>query len=172
MRERLNAKLVESAWRMAVINRHPPAQLLHHSDRGSQYTSEAYWNLLQAAQCQISMSRTGNCYDNAAMESFFATLKGECANRRFSTKTEAQSAIFEYIEVWYNRQRLHSSLGYLKKSGRAWKPSPTIKIVDRLRCASRENFCRAAQRSDLARAARSASGTGCSCAQKSTALDQ
>ncbi len=113
MRERLDAKLVESAWRMAVINRHPPAQLLHHSDRGSQYTSEVYWNLLQAAQCQISMSRTGNCYDNAAMESFFATLKGECANRRFSTKTEARSAIFEYIEVWYNRQRLHSSLGYL-----------------------------------------------------------
>lgn len=113
MRERLDAKLVESAWRMAVINRHPPAQLLHHSDRGSQYTSEAYWNLLQAAQCQISMSRTGNCYDNAAMESFFATLKGECANRRFSTKTEARSAIFEYIEVWYNRQRLHSALGYL-----------------------------------------------------------
>jgi len=113
MRERLNAKLVESAWRMAIINRHPPAQLLHHSDRGSQYTSEVYWNLLQAAQCQISMSRTGNCYDNAAMESFFATLKGECANRRFSTKTEARSAIFEYIEVWYNRQRLHSSLGYL-----------------------------------------------------------
>lgn len=113
MRERLDAKLVESAWRMAVINRHPPAQLLHHSDRGSQYTSEAYWNLLQAAQCQVSMSRTGNCYDNAAMESFFATLKGECANRRFSTKTEARSAIFEYIEVWYNRQRLHSALGYL-----------------------------------------------------------
>ena len=113
MRERLDAKLVESAWRMAVINRHPPAQLLHHSDRGSQYTSEVYLNLLQAAQCQISMSRTGNCYDNAAMESFFATLKGECANRRFSTKPEARSAIFEYIEVWYNRQRLHSSLGYL-----------------------------------------------------------
>ena len=113
MRERLDAKLVESAWRMAVINRHPPAQLLHHSDRGSQYTSEVYLNLLQAAQCQISMSRTGNCYDNAAMESFFATLKGECANRRFNTKPEARSAIFEYIEVWYNRQRLHSSLGYL-----------------------------------------------------------
>jgi transposase InsO family protein len=113
MRERLDAKLVESAWRMAVINRHPPAQLLHHSDRGSQYTSEIYLNLLQTAHCQISMSRTGNCYDNAAMESFFATLKGECANRRFNTKTEARSVIFEYIEVWYNRQRLHSSLGYL-----------------------------------------------------------
>lgn len=113
MRERLDTKLVESAWRMAVIHRHPPAQLLHHSDRGSQYTSEVYWNLLQTAQCQISMSRTGNCYDNAAMESFFATLKGECANRRFSTRTEARSVIFEYIEVWYNRQRLHSSLGYL-----------------------------------------------------------
>jgi transposase InsO family protein len=113
MRDRLTTHLVESAWRMAVVNRHPPAQLLHHSDRGSQYTSDAYWSLLLAAQCQVSMSRTGNCYDNAAMESFFATLKGECANRRFRTKTEARSAIFEYIEVWYNRQRLHSSLGYL-----------------------------------------------------------
>lgn len=113
MRDRLAAQLVESAWRMAVVNRHPPAQLLHHSDRGSQYTSDAYWSLLLSAQCQISMSRTGNCYDNAAMESFFATLKGECANRRFSTRTEARSVIFEYIEVWYNRQRLHSALGYL-----------------------------------------------------------
>ena len=75
MRERLDAKLVESAWRMAVINRHPPAQLLHHSDRGSQYTSEVYWNLLQAAQCQISMSRTGNCYDNAAMEELLRHLE-------------------------------------------------------------------------------------------------
>lgn len=113
MRDRLDTQLVESAWRMAVINRHPPADLLHHSDRGSQYTSDAYWGQLLAAQCQVSMSRTGNCYDNAAMESFFATLKGECATQPFQTKADAKSSIFEYIEGWYNRQRLHSSLGYV-----------------------------------------------------------
>ena len=98
---------------MAVTNRYPPAQLLHHSDRGSQYTSEVYLNLLTKAQCMISMSRTGNVYDNAAMESFFATLKGECAVSQFASRAEARSTIFEFIEVWYNRQRLHSSLGYL-----------------------------------------------------------
>lgn len=113
MGERLDANLVERAWQMAVINRRPPAQLLHHSDRGSQYTSEAYWGLLTKAECKISMSRTGNVYDNATMESFFATLKGECAVSQFTTRAEARSTIFEFIEVWYNRQRLHSSLGYL-----------------------------------------------------------
>ena len=111
--DRMDATLVENAWKMAVINRHPPALLLHHTDRGSQYTSEAYWRLLEKAQCQVSMSRTGNCYDNAAMESFFATLKGECAFKKFATKSEARTTLFEFIEVWYNRKRLHSALGYL-----------------------------------------------------------
>jgi len=113
MGERLDTHLVECAWQMAVTNRYPPAQLLHHSDRGSQYTSEVYLSLLSKAQCMISMSRTGNVYDNAAMESFFATLKGECAVSQFVSRAEARSTIFEFIEVWYNRQRLHSSLGYL-----------------------------------------------------------
>lgn len=113
MRDRLDTQLVESAWRMAVINRRPPEMLLHHSDRGSQYTSDAYWRLLLGARCQVSMSRTGNCYDNAAMESFFATLKGECATQSFKTKSDARTTIFEYIEGWYNRYRLHSSLGYI-----------------------------------------------------------
>lgn len=112
MADRMNSELVEKAWNMAVINRHPPAQLLHHTDRGSQYTCEAYLKLLEDACCQVSMSRTGNCYDNAAMESFHATLKGECAYRQFPSRAEAKSTIFEYIEVWYNRQRMHSSLGY------------------------------------------------------------
>jgi putative transposase len=112
MADRMDASLVQKAWEMAVINRHPPARLLHHTDRGCQYTSDVYLKLLEKAQCRISMSRTGNCYDNAAMESFFATLKGECAYRVFTTKAEARLAIFEFIEVWYNRQRLHSSLGY------------------------------------------------------------
>jgi putative transposase len=110
---RVDTDLVERAWQMAVTNRYPPAQLLHHSDRGSQYTSEVYLTLLAKAQCMISMSRTGNVYDNAAMESFFATLKGECAVSQFASRAEARSTIFEFIEVWYNRQRLHSSLGYL-----------------------------------------------------------
>lgn len=83
---------------LAVINRRPPALLLHHSDRGSQYTSDAYWSLLLAADCRVSMSRTSNCYDNATMESFFATLKGECATHPFKTKSDARSSIFEYIE--------------------------------------------------------------------------
>ena len=113
MGEHNDTNLVVNAWLMAITHRHPPQQLLHHTDRGSSYTSEAYRQLLEQAGCQISMSRTGNCYDNAAMESFFATLKGECAVTSFATRAEARSSIFEYIEVWYNRQRLHSSLGYL-----------------------------------------------------------
>jgi putative transposase len=113
MADRMDTDLVEKAWKMAVMHRRPPAQLLHHSDRGSQYTSEAYWKLLENASCRISMSRTGNCYDNAVIESFHATLKGECAYKQFVTKAQARSTIFEFIEVWYNRQRLHSSLGYL-----------------------------------------------------------
>jgi len=113
MDEQMDASLVERAWRMAVANRHPPAQMLHHSDRGSQYTSDSYLALLEQAHCTLSMSRTGNCYDNAVMESFHATLKGECALDQFASRAEARSAIFEFIEGWYNRQRLHSSLGYL-----------------------------------------------------------
>jgi transposase InsO family protein len=113
MGERIDANLAENAWKMAVTHRHPPANLLHHTDRGSQYTSETYLKLLEQAHCSISMSRTGNCYDNAAMESFFATLKGECAYRQFATRAEARSTLFEFIEVWYNRHRLHSALGYL-----------------------------------------------------------
>jgi len=113
MSDRSDGYLVEKAWDMAMDNRNHPTHLLHHTDRGSQYTSELYLNLLELAQCRSSMSRTGNCFDNAAMESFFATLKGECAYEKFGTKYEARLSIFEYIEVWYNRQRLHSSLGYL-----------------------------------------------------------
>jgi transposase InsO family protein len=113
MGEYLDTNLVKRAWQMAITNRQPLDQLLHHSDRGSQYTSEVYLNLLTKAQCTISMSRTGNVFDNAAMESFFATLKGECAVSQFASRAEARSTIFEFIEVWYNRQRLHSSLGYL-----------------------------------------------------------
>jgi putative transposase len=113
MGEQMDAGVVEGAWQMALLNRQPSAGLLHHSDRGSQYTSEEFQHQLADLQCQVSMSRTGNCYDNAVIESFFATLKIECANTVFKSKAQAATAIFEYIEGWYNRQRLHSTLDYL-----------------------------------------------------------
>ena len=113
MADHLETSLVEDAFHMAFAARCPDDKLLHHSDRGSQYTSLAYQKLMTKARCQVSMSRTGNCYDNAMMESFFATLKAECVTAPFESRELARTAIFEYIEVWYNRQRLHSSLGYL-----------------------------------------------------------
>lgn len=113
MADHMEASLVEDALKMALQQRQPEAGLLHHSDQGRQYTSVAYQNRLANAHCQVSMSRTGNCYDNAAMESFFGTLKTECATQSFATRAQARTAIFEFIEAWYNRQRLHSSLDYL-----------------------------------------------------------
>lgn len=113
MDEHMEASLVQQAWHMAVAQRDPSADLLHHSDQGSQYTSEVYLQSLAVYHCQVSMSRSGNCFDNAAMESFFGTLKTECADEQFDTRARARTAIFEYIEAWYNRQRLHSALGYL-----------------------------------------------------------
>jgi putative transposase len=113
MADHMEASLVEDALKMALQQRQPEAGLLHHSDQGRQYTSVAYQNRLANAHCQVSMSRTGNCYDNAAMESFFGTLKTECASQPFATRAQARTAIFEFIEAWYNRQRLHSSLDYL-----------------------------------------------------------
>ena len=113
MADHMEASLVEDALKMALQQRQPEAGLLHHSDQGRQYTSVAYQNRLANAHCQVSMSRTGNCYDNAAMESFFGTLKTECATQPFATRAQARTAIFEFIEAWYNRQRLHSSLDYL-----------------------------------------------------------
>jgi putative transposase len=112
MDEHMEASLVQQAWHMAIAQRYPSADLLHHSDQGSQYTSEVYLQSLAVHHCQVSMSRTGNCFDNAAMESFFSTLKTECADQQFDTRAHARTAIFEYIEAWYNRQRLHSALGY------------------------------------------------------------
>ena len=113
MDEHMEDSLVQQAWNMAVTQRHPSADLLHHSDQGSQYTSDLFQHALAVYHCQVSMSRVGNCFDNAAMESFFSTLKAECAQAPFDTRAQARTAIFVYIEGWYNRQRLHSSLGYL-----------------------------------------------------------
>lgn len=113
MADHMETPLVEEALKMAVFQRQPQAGWLHHSDQGRQYASQSYQTALAASHCQVSMSRVGNCYDNAVMESFFATLKTECANQPFDTQSQARSAIFHYIEAWYNRKRLHSSLGYL-----------------------------------------------------------
>ncbi len=112
MRETMDTALVEAALRMALEDRQPAKGWLHHSDQGCQYTSTAYLDCLTAAHSQLSMSRVGNCYDNAVVESFFSTLKTECVTAPFRTHAEARTTIFEYLEVWYNRQRLHSSLGY------------------------------------------------------------
>lgn len=122
MDEHMEASLVQQAWNMAVWQRNPSAELLHHSDQGSQYTSETYQQSLATYYCQVSMSRTGNCFDNAAMESFFSTLKTECATGQFATRAQARTTIFEYIEAWYNRQRLHSALDYLSPAEFERKP--------------------------------------------------
>jgi putative transposase len=106
-------RLVETALDMALSSRQPRAGLLHHSDRGSQYTSLGYRRLLEGYGIVLSMSGKGEPYDNALMESFFGTLKAECVERHtFPTPAQARACIFEYLEVFYNRQRLHSSLGY------------------------------------------------------------
>jgi putative transposase len=102
--------LVELAFRMAWLSRRPAAGLLFHSHRGSQYTSDAYQALLAEAQVTVSMSRTGNCYDNAVTESFFSTLKTECVETlSFQSRAQARQAIFEYTECYYNRLRRHST---------------------------------------------------------------
>jgi putative transposase len=106
--------LVTLALHMALARRHPQAGLLHHSDRGTEYTSHGYQALLTELGIEVSMSRTANCYDNAAMESFFDTLKSECVERtHFLNLTQARSAIFEYLECFYNPVRLHSTLQYV-----------------------------------------------------------
>ena len=107
-------ELVTLAFEMALVRRSPPREMLLHSDQGSTYTSTGYLAKLAALGIVVSMSRTGDCYDNAAMESFFSTLKGECVERQaFETRQEARLAIFEYIECFYNRERRHSTLQYL-----------------------------------------------------------
>lgn len=114
MSSRMKSELVSSAMRMAIGRELPEAGLLAHSDRGSQYASVAYQELLLDEGIVCSMSRRGNCYDNAPMESFFATLKKELVHqRRYRTRAEARREIFRYIESFYNRVRRHSALGYV-----------------------------------------------------------
>jgi putative transposase len=110
----MESRLVVDALAMAVKQRFPDEGLLAHSDRGSQYASEHYQRLLAKQGITCSMSRKGNCYDNSPMESFFATLKKELVHHQnYVTIAEAKASLFEYIEVYYNRIRRHSSLGYV-----------------------------------------------------------
>lgn len=105
---------MERALDQALARRRPKAGLLHHSDRGSQYTSRAYQLRLEQTGILVSMSRKGNCWDNATMESFFGIVKDECVgNTIYSSHDEARLALFTYIEVYYNRVRRHSTLGYV-----------------------------------------------------------
>jgi putative transposase len=114
MADHLQTDLVSDALTMALERRRPTKGLLHHSDRGVQYASEDYQHLLSRHGMQVSMSGKGDCWDNAVMESFWATLKTELVHQtHYETRQQAKASIFEYIEVFYNRKRLHSSLGYV-----------------------------------------------------------
>lgn len=113
MSGQLSQELTAAALKDAVKRQKPPEGLIHHSDRGRQYASYVYQDLLKRYGMRASMSRSGNCYDNAFMESFFGTLKREWVHeRRYRTRQEARLSIFEYVEVFYNRIRRHSALGY------------------------------------------------------------
>lgn len=113
MRDTLEAEVAVSALEMAIATRRPEAGLIHHSDRGSQYACAEYQDALAAHGMVASMSRKGNCWDNAVAESFFATLELELiVNATWATRDEARRAIFRYIETWYNRERRHSTLDY------------------------------------------------------------
>jgi len=113
MSDKLSQELTSDAFRDAVGRQNPLEGLIHHSDRGRQYASYAYQQLLREYGMTPSMSRSGNCYDNAYVESFFGTLKTELVHgERYRSRLEARLSIFEYVEVFYNRQRSHSALGY------------------------------------------------------------
>jgi putative transposase len=114
MADHMQVELVSDALRMALARRSPQPGLLHHSDRGVQYACDDYQGLLARHQITCSMSGRGNCYDNAVMESFWSTLKTELVHlERYGSHEQARASIFQYIEVFYNRERLHSSLGYM-----------------------------------------------------------
>jgi transposase InsO family protein len=114
MDDNLRDELTQAALRMALLTRQPQAGLLHHSDRGSQYTSAEYQAIFARFGIEVSLSRAHNCFDNAPMESLWGKLKTECLYRyHFTSRTEARTVIFAYLEGFYNRQRLHSTLGYV-----------------------------------------------------------
>ncbi len=109
-----DAVLAEKALQMAVARRSPEPGFIHHRDRGCQYTSRADQSQLEQLGAEVSLSRKGHCWDKAVLESFFGSLKEEClGNRLYSSHEQARQALFEYLEVYYNRQRRHSTLGYI-----------------------------------------------------------
>ncbi len=113
MKSRMTEELTIDSLNMALDGRKIESSLMHHSDQGSQYVSERFRTVMRNHSITCSMSRKGSCYDNAVVESFFKTIKIELTREmRFKTREEARSAIFEYIEIFYNRRRLHSTLGY------------------------------------------------------------
>ena len=113
MSRRMTSDLTRQALQMAIQQRRPTADLMHHSDQGSQYTAEDYQQILEDWGIQVSMNGVGSWYDNSPMESFFGTLKSECVYREtYGTRAEARGDLFSYIEAFYNRQRLHSSIEY------------------------------------------------------------
>jgi putative transposase len=110
----MTKELVIKALQRALNNEKPTGRVIHHSDRGRQYASNDYQQLLQEHHFQVSLSRRGNCYDNACMESFHSLIKKECIYpNRFRTQEEAKQVIFEYIECFYNCKRSHSTLGHV-----------------------------------------------------------
>jgi putative transposase len=114
MQPRMTAELVTDALVMALWRRGPKQDLLHHSDQGSQYTSDLFQRALEEYGIECSLSRTGNCWDNAAMESFFSSMKTERIYRKtYRNRDEAKADVFDYIERFYNPKRRHSTLGYL-----------------------------------------------------------
>jgi putative transposase len=114
MDDRITQELTLSALRMAIVTRHPKPGLLHHSDRGSQYAAHAYRHLLADHGMLCSMSRKANCWDNAPIESFFGTMKTELDDGSgYETRQEARNELFQFIEGFYNRHRLHSAIGYV-----------------------------------------------------------
>jgi transposase InsO family protein len=114
MGEHLRTELCLDALDMALRSRKPGSDLIHHSDRGIQYASGDYARVLQEHNVQVSMSRKGDCYDNAMMESFWGTLKTELVHpMKYETREQARCSIFKYIECWYNRRRRHSAIGYM-----------------------------------------------------------
>jgi putative transposase len=129
MSSRMKAKLVCDALRMAIWQRRPKAGLIHHSDRGSQYASKSFRRLLDAYQFRGSMSRKGDCWDNAVVESFFGSLKQERVQwRHYQSRYEAQQDILHYISMFYNSYRLHSYLGY-KSPNQYEKEMAELKMV-------------------------------------------
>lgn len=132
MATHLRTELVTAALDAAVVHRRPVEGLVHHSDHGSQYTSLAFGRRLRESGIAASMGSVGDCYDNALAESFFATLETELIDRSdWTTTSEAKAAVFEYIEIFYNRIRRHSSLGYIspEQFEERYRSSPAIAAV-------------------------------------------